>query len=205
MIRVLLSVKYNIYRTCLKQALEINENICVTGEVNSLNNVENIISKNNYDVVITDINIEDNMLSDFINHMDINSQIGIVFLSSSNDLSEINKLNILKYYGIVSLFSEMDKLLEAVYRVNNKKIYIDDNIKTVFNSDNVEKTALLTHRETEILKFIAQGCFNKEIASKMGITEQTVKNHVSNIFKKIDVCDRTQAALYAIRNNIVIL
>ena len=44
---------------------------------------------------------------------------------------------------------------------------------------------------------------NKEIAQKLCISEKTVKNHVSNIFKKINVCDRTQAAVFAIRENIV--
>ena len=49
---------------------------------------------------------------------------------------------------------------------------------------------------------IAEGMINKEIASKLYISEKTVKNHVSNIFKKLNVSDRTQAAIYAIKHNI---
>ena len=45
--------------------------------------------------------------------------------------------------------------------------------------------------------------FNKEIAEKMNISERTVKNHVFSIFKKIDVSDRTQAAVFAIKNNLI--
>ena len=44
---------------------------------------------------------------------------------------------------------------------------------------------------------------NKEVAEKLNISERTVKNHVSNIFKKIEVTDRTQAAVFAIRNNLI--
>ena len=55
----------------------------------------------------------------------------------------------------------------------------------------------------EILIQVAGGMFNKEIAINLNISERTVKNHLSNIFKKIDVSDRTQAAVFAIRNNIV--
>ena len=55
----------------------------------------------------------------------------------------------------------------------------------------------------EVLKLLAEGLFNKEIAHKLCISEKTVKNHVSNIFKKIGVSDRTQAAVYAIKNNYV--
>ena len=50
---------------------------------------------------------------------------------------------------------------------------------------------------------VASGMFNKEIANNLNISERTVKNHVSNIFKKIDVSDRTQAAVFAIRNKLI--
>ena len=50
---------------------------------------------------------------------------------------------------------------------------------------------------------VAMGAFNKEIGSALNISERTVKNHVSNIFKKIGVSDRTQAAVFAIKNNII--
>ena len=66
-----------------------------------------------------------------------------------------------------------------------------------------EKIKSLTRRELDVLKLLAEGLFNKEIAFKLDISERTVKNHVSNIFKKIDVADRTQAAVFAIRNNLI--
>ena len=67
------------------------------------------------------------------------------------------------------------------------------------------KIELLTDREIEVLKLVAEGKFNKEIASQLKISERTVKNHISNIFKKIDVSDRTQAAVFAIKNNMIII
>jgi len=60
----------------------------------------------------------------------------------------------------------------------------------------------LTAREREGLKLIAEGMINKEIATKLYISEKTVKNHVSSIFRKLNVSDRTQAAIYAIKHNI---
>ena len=54
-----------------------------------------------------------------------------------------------------------------------------------------------------MLKLVALGSFNKEIADRLNISERTVKNHVSNIFKKIKVSDRTQAAVFAIKNGII--
>jgi len=61
----------------------------------------------------------------------------------------------------------------------------------------------LTARETEILTFLARGFSNKEIAAACGIAEKTVKTHVSNLLGKLGLADRTQAALYAVKNGIV--
>lgn len=66
-----------------------------------------------------------------------------------------------------------------------------------------EKISLLTSREAEILVRIAEGMLNKEIADSLNISERTVKNHISSIFRKLNVWDRTQAAVFAIRNRIV--
>lgn len=59
---------------------------------------------------------------------------------------------------------------------------------------------MLTKREREVLREIAKGRSNKEIAAELHITEQTVKTHVSNVLAKLEVDDRTQAALYAVKH-----
>jgi DNA-binding NarL/FixJ family response regulator len=63
--------------------------------------------------------------------------------------------------------------------------------------------ALLTPRETEVLTLIARGQPNKVIARELGVSEKTVKTHVSNLLAKLDVTDRTQAALFAVREGLV--
>ena len=78
-------------------------------------------------------------------------------------------------------------------------IYNGNDILGEMSFVNIE---LLTTREFQVLKMIAQGLSNKEIANKLSITERTTKNHVSSILKKIHVNDRTQAALFAIKNGI---
>jgi len=69
-----------------------------------------------------------------------------------------------------------------------------------------KQTALvddLTPREVEVLKLIAEGLSNREIAQELTISEKTVKNHINNIFSKLHVYDRSQAMLYAIRQGLV--
>ena len=65
------------------------------------------------------------------------------------------------------------------------------------------KADTLTARELDVLKDIARGMANKEIGADLGIAEKTVKSHVSSILRKLQLADRTQAALYAVRERIV--
>lgn len=76
-------------------------------------------------------------------------------------------------------------------------------LKSKLEKSKETKEEELTKREIEVLKLIARGMYNKEIADELVISEKTVKNHISNIFRKIDVTDRTQAAVYAIKHNYV--
>jgi DNA-binding NarL/FixJ family response regulator len=61
----------------------------------------------------------------------------------------------------------------------------------------------LTSREVEILKLLATGMANKQIAYKLGISEKTVRNHVSNMYEKLQIFDRAQAVLYAVRKGLI--
>ena len=77
------------------------------------------------------------------------------------------------------------------------------NAKMIDRSKDTEKLEKLTNREIRVLKILSIGKLNRRIAEELEIDERTVKNHVSNIFKKIDVKDRTQAAVFTIRNNLI--
>lgn len=68
---------------------------------------------------------------------------------------------------------------------------------------NTDLAPRLTERELEVIKALAHGKSNKEIAQTLGISEKTVRNHTSNIYKKLHIFDRTQAVIYAIREGLV--
>jgi DNA-binding NarL/FixJ family response regulator len=70
-------------------------------------------------------------------------------------------------------------------------------------SEEAELTPHLTERELEVIKALAQGMSNKQIAQALHISEKTVRNHASNIYKKLHIYDRTQAVIYAIRRGLV--
>ena len=116
---------------------------------------------------------------------------------------------------VIEQASDGAECLEKLQHVLPDILLLDINMPNVNGIEVLEeikkknipvKVLILTvHSEVEYLvqTQIAGGMFNKEIAMNLNISERTVKNHISNIFKKIDVSDRTQAAVFAIRNNIV--
>ena len=111
--------------------------------------------------------------------------------------------------GYVLKDSGSDILKRAIRVVHQGEQYIEPILmprlrERIENNKNPEKKEdKLSKREFEILKLVAVGMYNKEIADQLSISEKTVKNHMSSIFRKIKVSDRTQAAVYAIRNNYV--
>ena len=98
---------------------------------------------------------------------------------------------------------------KAILSVVNGEDYIQPSLIPVLNAKMIdrskdnEKLEKLTKRELQVLKLLAIGKLNRQVAEELDISERTVKNHVSSIFKKIDVKDRTQAAVFTIRNNLI--
>ena len=111
--------------------------------------------------------------------------------------------------GYILKDSESAELKKAIFSIYNGESYIQASLipslnYRLANRDlDKEKIDSLTKRELEVLIQVANGMFNKEIAIILNISERTVKNHISNIFKKIEVNDRTQAAVFAIKNNLI--
>jgi len=137
-----------------------------------------------------------------------NKKQKILILTIHNEVEYLMKAVEIGVEGYVLKDAESSVLKKAINKVYSGENYIDFTMIPMMNEKmSQEKEQVddekLTRREIEVLKLLAEGLFNKEIAYKLSISEKTVKNHVSNIFKKIGVFDRTQAAVYAIKNNIV--
>ncbi|MGJ7913616.1 response regulator [Neobacillus sp. LXY-1] len=105
---------------------------------------------------------------------------------------------------------EPDELVSSIKKIMNGENQLHPKatshlLASLSNKRNPEKNLIeeLTKRELDVLKEIASGKSNKEIAASLFITEKTVKTHVSNLLAKLELADRTQAALYAVRNDLV--
>jgi len=132
----------------------------------------------------------------------------VLILTIHDEIEYLLKAIKIGVEGYVLKDADSSILKKAINSVVAGETYIDYTMVPLLNESKTKIFAeqddeTLTRREIEVLKLLAEGLFNKEIAYKLSISEKTVKNHVSSIFKKIGVSDRTQAAVYAIKNNIV--
>ncbi len=210
MIRVMLADDHVLIREGIRQLLEFDGTIEVVAEVNDgeecLNRITDILP----DLLLLDINMPKMKGIEVLGEIrKKNLPVKVLMLTVHNEVDYLIKSVDLGVDGYIVKDSGSAELKKAINCIMNGEKYIQPNLipglnkRLVARDTDKDKIELLTKREMEVLIQVASGMFNKEIANSLNISERTVKNHISNIFKKIDVNDRTQAAVFAIKNDII--
>ena len=209
-IKILIADDHLMVREGLKQLLELDGDIKVISEASDGLECLDLLNHIRPDVVLLDINMPKmNGLEVLQEIRKQKMNIKVLVLTIHNEVEYLLRAVDIGINGYILKDSESSVLKKAIFAVHNGETYIQPSLSPLLNSKMIdrdvdkEKIKSLTRRELDVLKLLAEGLFNKEIAFKLDISERTVKNHVSNIFKKIDVADRTQAAVFAIRNNLI--
>lgn len=210
-INVMIVDDHSMVREGIKQILELDGDIKVNAEASNGKECISKLKERNVDVLLLDINMpEKNGLQVLQYLREKKSRIKILILTIHNEVEYLIRAVEIGIEGYVLKDSDSSVLKKAIVDINDGDTFIQPELTPILkrrlddrslNSRKFEEA--LTRREIEVLKLLAEGLFNKEIAYTLSISEKTVKNHVSNIFKKINVSDRTQAAVYAIKHNIV--
>lgn len=210
-LRVIIVDDHSMVREGLKQLIELENDIKVIDQAgNGIEAIEKIV-EHKPDIILLDINMPRmNGIQVVEKLKDMQLKCKIIILTIHNDLEYLFKAVEIGVQGYVLKDSDADTLMNAIRTVARGESYIQPNLTTQLvkrmNRNYQPQNKVmndLTRRELEVLQLITEGQLNKEIAKNLCISEKTVKNHVSNIFKKIQVNDRTQAAVYAIKNNLV--
>ena len=210
MIKAMLADDHVLVREGIKHLLEYDGTVEVIQEAN--NGIECIekLADVSPDILLLDINMPDMNGIEVLEELKRREHpVKILILTVHNEIEYLIRAVDIGADGYILKDSGTAELKQAITTIINGESYIQPSLLPALNSRLInrdidkEKLESLTKRELEILIQVAGGMFNKEIAINLNISETTVKNHISNIFKKIDVSDRTQAAVFAIRNNIV--
>lgn len=127
-------------------------------------------------------------------------QVRILIFSSFAKGEEVFRAMKAGAAGFVLKEMPLDRLLEAIRTVHQGDQYMPPEIASRVGE---RLLAQLSPREIDILHLLARGLSNKEIAAQLGVVEGTVKIHITSIFNKLGVCDRTQALIEAVKRGIV--
>lgn len=209
-VKIMITDDHSMIREGLKNLLELDGDIEVIAE--AVDGEDCLAKLEHYrpDVLLLDINMpKKNGLEVLKTLKASRSKIKVLVLTVHNETEYLMKAVDIGINGYVLKDSESSELKKAIFAIANGETYIQPSLIPALNSKMIEKNEdelkidNLTKRELEVLRLLAVGMYNKEVAEKLDISERTVKNHVSNIFKKLEVTDRTQAAVFAIRNNLI--
>lgn len=206
-----------VFRQGLRNIFATEDDIQVLAEGANGEQAIQLVHTLQPDVLLLDINLPG------INGLQVTSRLkgehsptAIVLLTAYDDTEQI--LHAMRSGGAAYCPKDIEPeaLIDVIRRVARGFFVVgaltfdEEGLKTWLNAgveaatgpymvDPNEHFVPLSPREMEILRFVTQGKSNKEIAQSLGISHQTVKNHMTSILKKLDVRDRTQAAVYALR------
>ncbi len=210
-ISVLIADDHTLFRRGIRKMIEAEDDMQVVDEAS--NGVEAVQACRELmpDVILMDIQMPemDGIEATRIIHSEM-PHIGIVFITMyENDEFVFRGIQV-GGRGYILKDADPDTMLRAIRAVTHGESLLGPSIALKvmhhLSSFEIAPESLvdkLTPREIDVLKLIAEGISNKEIAIRLTISEKTVKNHINNILSKLHLYDRTQATLYAIRSGIV--
>jgi DNA-binding NarL/FixJ family response regulator len=218
-IRIVVADDHPIFRDGLCKLLALEEDFEVVGQAQDGQEVLDVLQQYEPDILLLDLKMPGlDGLGTLQRLQAARIRTRVIVLTASDDKNEFVQAMKLGTSGIVLKQTATDLLIKSIRKVHAGEIWLDSHttaavIRQFVSAEEVpppSQTAAprererspLSQREREIVALVAQGFKNKEMAEKMFISEQTVKNHLHNIFDKLGVSDRLELALYAIHNNL---
>ena len=204
-IKILLADDHSLMREGLKQLLEMQEDLKVCRSAGKGREVLDLISVTPVDVILLDINLPDMSGLKVLELLkEKNCGVKIIMLTIHDDWEYVNRAIKLGAHGYLLKDADAQSLYRAIRDVKAGKTYVHPNLAwdIIAQKDKSMLLDRLTSREKEILAMVSRGLGNVDIAKKLVISDKTVRNHVSSIYRKLRVKDRTQAALLGMKNHL---
>jgi two-component system response regulator DegU len=209
MIRVVIADDHPLLREGLRRILEFEEGIQVIAEVGDGQGAINIARSNSFDILLMDLNMPG------VNGLEAcrvirreHPEIGIIVLTVDDSDEKIFQVLQLGVAGYLLKDVIPKALVDSIRKVYSGEPILAPSVTgkllgQLTNSGTPKNNFGLSNREMEILAYVVKGSSNKDIGISLFISEKTVKNHLSNIFRKLEVEDRTQAALKAVKLKLI--
>jgi len=211
-VRILIADDHTLFRQGLKQVLELEKDFTVVAEVGSGEEAFQQTKLLIPDVVVLDVSMPGGGLETCARIKQLMPDIGVVILTMHEDQEYL--MRALKSGANSYLVKDVDSsnFAEAIRAARDGRPYLHPKLAGLALMQVARGQQArgkgpddpgLTERELEVLKLVGKGASNRDIAASLFISEKTAKNHLTHIFEKLGVSDRTQAALYAVKNGLV--
>ena len=214
-IRVLIGDLQPIFRSGLRHLLSKESSISVVGEADDGKQILKMVSTRKPTILILDSLLAEGNGVDFLQVLqEKHKKVRVILLTSTDKDEDSHRDFRPKTAGLVSKQAAFATLVQCIRKVDSGGVWANgDRLNlsgnelspTSASAGPVRDNVPLSFREKQVVSLVSQGYRNKEIAERMFISEQTVKNHLHNIFDKLGISDRLELALYAIHRNLQVL
>ncbi len=211
-IRILIADDHNLIREGIKRILEFQEGFTIVGEAMNGLEAEGAVHTLRPDILVMDINMPSKSGIQVLESLRKDGQpVKVIFLTVAGDRDTLMEAVNLGAEGYLLKDSDIQELIRAIREVFGGETYIDQRLVKLMMKDfkshsehkiEINPLKALTQRERDILCLISQGKSNREIGENLFLSEKTVKNNITLVFRKLSVNDRVQATLLALKYRI---
>lgn len=210
-IRVIVADTQAIFRAGLRKIFALEDDIRVVGQAETLTQTLSAAHKFSADILIFEASLAQNPAEAVSDLLRQSSTLRLVVVTAEPDEELTLELLRRGAYSIVSREVEPELLVDCLRKVSEGRPWLDNRglewVLQAFRTQGVRPPAgrtkvQLTPKETLIVSCVTQGMKNKEIAVRVGTTEQVVKNYLRKVYDKLGVADRLELALYCLNNRV---
>ena len=200
-VRIVIADDHALFRQGLKSMLRLQSDVVVTADVERVSDLFSTLATTPCDILLLDLQMDRNTLSDIEGF----SRRGrVVVVTASEQPSEAIAALRAGARAVVLKRFAIETLMDAVRAVMEGHVWMPPALQAQLVPRMLEPANdVLSSREIEIVRFVALGLRNAEVAQRLSITEGTVKTHLNNVFQKLKIRDRVELARYAIRVGLI--
>ncbi len=211
-VRVIVADTQAIFRAGLRKVFALEDDIRVVGQAETLQQTQSAVAKFAADILIFEAALTPNPVDAVADLIRQNPKLRLVVVTPGSDEDLTLDLFRRGAHGIVSREVEPELLVECLRKVAAGETWLDGQgihwVMEAFRNQNSRPAGArpkvqLTPKETLIVSCVTQGMKNKEIALRVGTTEQVVKNYLRKVYDKLGVADRLELALYCLNHHVV--
>jgi DNA-binding NarL/FixJ family response regulator len=200
-IRIAIADDHAMFRQGLKSVLKLQPDVKVVAEAERADDIEPMLKRSPCDILLLDLHLDRSVFADIARFA---ARTKVIVLTANEHPEDAMTAIREGAEGVVLKRFAVDMLMDAVHTVIKGQTWLPAPLQTQI-AEGLRGTAnvTLTPRERDVIRLVALGLRNAEVAERLFISDETVKTHLNNIFRKLDLRDRVELTLYAARIGVV--